>query len=178
MWIPLAILAVLSVVGGFINLPFPGWERFHHFLEPSVGAFEAHHGVPVAMGLIIGAAIGVAGVMAAYILYSKHRDTGELAPEVEKLQNPVYRGSINLWGVDRALYDFFVTGGGKFATVVWKWIDAGIVDGAVKFMAFMTGLFSEVFRRAQTGYVRNYALLMLVGVVAVVGGLLWGKFGR
>ena len=178
MWIPLAILAFLSVVGGFINLPFHGWERFASFLKPSVAAYEPHHGVSIAAGLAIGAAIGIAGVLAAYLLYSKRRETGELIPESEKQKNPAIRGSQNLWYVDQGLYQVFVTFGGKFATAVWKIIDKGIIDGIVGATAFITGLFSEIFRRAQTGYVRNYALTMLVGVVAVVGGLLWGYFGR
>ena len=182
MWIPLAILAVLSVVGGFLNLPeglgLPGAGMLHHFLEPSVGKAPVGHAFPVAIGLGIGFAVALLGVLLARSLYTKNNETGELAPMALKEKNPVYRGAQNLWFWDKGTYDLFVTSGGRFANGVWNIVDRGIVDGSVKALAFMTGFFSEVFRRVQTGYVRNYALMMLMGVVAVVGGLLIGYLGR
>ena len=104
----------------------------------------------------------------------KHRATGELLTEEQKAANPFYQGSTNLWGVDGFFNWLFVKLGGQVATGVWRIIDQRIVDGTITFFAGFIGFLSEAFRRIQTGYIRTYAMSMLVGVVAVVGGILWG----
>ena len=97
----------------------------------------------------------------------------ELAPEEQKMRNPIYRLLAEKWGFD-ALYNWlFIKVGGMFAErVLWKTIDVGLIDGTVNTTAGAVGLLSRVGRRVQTGLVRNYALIMLFGVVALVLALL------
>ena len=61
MWIPLAILAVLSAVAGFIGMPWN--NQFEKFLEPAVAHFEAHEAIPTAVGMAIGALAGLLGLI-------------------------------------------------------------------------------------------------------------------
>ena len=176
MWIPLAILAALSAVGGLIGIPdelSAGANKFEHFIEPALAPFAAHEGIDVKVGMGIGFMAGLLGIVIGYVLYAKHRVTGELIPETKKAVNPVYQGSANLWYVDGMFNSIFIRGGGTVAKIS-KFVDDWIVDGLVKFVVNLTGFFSEAFRQVQTGYVRNYALMMLFGVVAVLGGLFWG----
>ena len=93
--------------------------------------------------------------------------------EKQKASNPIYQGSANLWYVDRTFNDVFIRGGGVVAKIS-RVIDDWVIDGLVKLVANVAGFFSEAFRYVQTGYVRNYALMMLLGVVAVIGALLMG----
>jgi NADH-quinone oxidoreductase subunit L len=57
--------------------------------------------------------------------------------------------------------------------VLWKGMDAGVIDGAVNGAGRLTAAFAETLRPVQTGFVRHYALLVLAGAVAVVSYLLW-----
>ena len=85
-------------------------------------------------------------------------------------------GSANgLWAVDRNVVDGAVNGSGWF-TIFTSWvsglIDKYIVDGLVNLVGWILERSSFVFRRAQTGLIQNYALLMLVGVFVFVTYLL------
>ncbi len=62
-----------------------------------------------------------------------------------------------------------VKGGGDIARVAWLKFDAGFIDGLVNGIAWITGQFGRLFRVIQTGFVRGYALMMLVGGVAILG---------
>jgi NADH-quinone oxidoreductase subunit L len=69
---------------------------------------------------------------------------------------------------DRILGDAFR----GWAQILSQPIDMGIVDGAVNGIARLVGGSSQELRRTQTGYVRNYALAVLFGVVLILGYLL------
>jgi NADH-quinone oxidoreductase subunit L len=176
MWVPLAVLAVLSVAGGWIGTPFANW--FEHFLEPSVGKFEAHHGLPIVLGMAVGLAAGLAGILYARKLYGAKRDTAELMTAEQRAGSQLYQGSIKLWGVDSFLYDYAVVRGGKLAQFCWQGIDRIAIDGTINFLGGFAAFLSEGFRRLQTGYIRAYALTMMIGVVAVVLSLLMGNLSR
>jgi len=64
-----------------------------------------------------------------------------------------------------------VVGGSE--SFLWKWMDVGLIDGAVNGLAASWESVAEGARRAQTGFVRAYALAILGGAVAVLGYLLW-----
>ncbi len=57
--------------------------------------------------------------------------------------------------------------------LLWKRVDAGLIDGAVNRAGSITGAIAETLRPVQTGFVRHYALLVLAGAVAIVSYLLW-----
>ena len=57
--------------------------------------------------------------------------------------------------------------------LLWKRVDAGLIDGAVNRAGTLTGALAETLRPVQTGFVRHYALLVLAGAVGIVCYLLW-----
>jgi NADH-quinone oxidoreductase subunit L len=174
MLIPLVILAALSVVGGLIGTPYN--NIFEHFLRPSVADYKVEHAIHfMPWGALLGTAAGAFGIAMAYVLYSRRRETGDLLTAEQRTANPLYRGSLSLWGVDGFLTYLFVTVGGAFASI-WAWFDKYIIDGIVNLLANIAGILSETFRRMQTGYIRVYALSMLIGVVFVIAALLWPLF--
>jgi NADH-quinone oxidoreductase subunit L len=175
MMIPLYILAVLAVVAGFLLGPTGILERF---LEPSVaplklGGLEESSAVfSEYVGWGISTVVALAGIGLARFLYLAHMQTGELSTDAQKQRNLVYRIFAEKWGFDTFYNWLFIKEGGLFATnILWKGIDVGI-DNTVNGLAGSVGLLSRVGRRVQTGLVRNYALIMLAGVVALVLGLL------
>jgi len=168
---PLVVLALLSIFGGLIGLPWA--NQIEHFLAPSFpdkALLQPHHGIPVPLGLAVGAMVAVAAMLTGIVAYGRHRDTGELLAEQVKSKQPLYIAASRLWFVDAAANMAFVTGGGRFAEAVWHVVDQGIVDRLVNAVAFVAGLLSEMGRSIQTGYVRTYMTTMLVGVVVL---LIW-----
>lgn len=168
---PLIVLAILSIFGGLIGLPWA--SKIGHFLAPSFPdktLLDPHHGIPVPLGLTVGAIVAIAAMLTGVVAYARRRDTGELLPEQVKSKQPLYIAASRLWFVDAAANRVFVQEGGRFSEAVWRVVDRGIVDRLVNAVAFVAGLLSEIGRSIQTGYVRVYLTTMLLGVVVL---LIW-----
>jgi NADH-quinone oxidoreductase subunit L len=175
MTVPLMILAVLSVVGGFIGFPIvEGWNKFNEFLAPvfakGAPAEAAHHAVSfeVAM-MIVSMAIAGLGILLAYKLYIRNpRLPDQMAERYPTAYSMVYH---KYW-VDE-IYDWaFVGPLVRFSVFLWKIIDNILVDGTVNGVAAVARGGSEIFKRLQTGNIQGYALSILVGVVFLMGYLL------
>ncbi|MGC8784244.1 MAG: NADH-quinone oxidoreductase subunit L [Armatimonadota bacterium] len=174
MTVPLMILAVLSVVGGFIGgfAPLHIPNRFEAFLEPSAGlkvlGEEALGHLPVSVEWILVWASVAAAVLGIWFGWMRYRAG---LPESER----------ELTGIRRVLYNQYyydwlmVKGvglwlGGKIANWMWQFVDVRIIDGFVNGIAGFTGWVGNNLRRAQTGYVRNYAFTILIGAIVL---LIW-----
>ncbi|MFQ5770957.1 MAG: NADH-quinone oxidoreductase subunit L, partial [bacterium] len=174
MTIPLAILAFLSIVGGYIGIPHI-FNKFEHFLEPvfSQDAAKVSNEVTHAtleleltfMGISI--LIAFLGIGFAYLFYVKRTSLPEeLASKVRGL----YQFFYNKWYVDE-LYDAIIVRPVKFMAdiILWRWFDVKIIDGWVNGIAELLGRFSDKLRRIETGVVQNYALTIVMGVVILIG---------
>jgi len=176
MTMPLIVLAILSVVGGYIGLP-AHWlwgNRFEAFLEPVFGA-AAHEGAHLAEATeyaLMGTSVAVAllGLGLAYVLYIARPELPErLAKKAAGLYELIY----NKYYVDE-LYDLlFVRPTVALATWLWRVVDAGIIDGLVNGTAEAVAANSGMWRRLQTGNVQHYALSMLLGALAILGYYAW-----
>ncbi len=174
MMFPLYALAFLSVVAGIALGPT---HLLENFLEPSVARLPASEAggflAGPYTGYIISSIVAIVGLALAAALYRSHMQTGELKTEAEKVRNPLYNFFMDKWKFDRVYNFLFIRVGGQIADrLLWRTVDVGLIDGTVNGLAKIVGGLSQGLRRAQTGYVRNYALGMLVGVVALVLGLL------
>ena len=176
MTVPLIVLAALSVVGGLVGTPWA--NAFEHFLEPSIASrslIVQHEGMPAATGLLAGALVAALGVGTGLHAYRTKGKSGFLADERTRTSNPLFVGATNLWYIDGILSRIFIGGGGQFADRVWRWADRTLIDGAVNAVAWITGAVAEVVRRTQSGYLRSYAVTMLVGAAVVVAWVLGGS---
>jgi NADH-quinone oxidoreductase subunit L len=162
---PLVILAVLSVVGGALNLPFSDSVMFlEHWLEPSFGEalhaheFEQYEQLVLAVVATLAAA---GGILAAYMTWYRRRPE-----ELTRLEPVPLRRA---WYLD-AGYSAFMGGPGRWVADKTAYvIDAKVVDGAVNGVAALVRSGGSQLRKVQTGYVRNYALGVAGGVVLVLG---------
>ena len=83
-----------------------------------------------------------------------------------------------LWSFDGAVVDGVVNGaasGTMQSAVGSSWWDRWVVDGLVKTVAGFLGTLSWLARMIQTGYAQNYALAMILGVLVLIGYVLWGN---
>jgi NADH-quinone oxidoreductase subunit L len=165
MTLPMALLAVGSVAAGFLLVvvaPLGDW------LEPVFGVpEEAEHVVaPAVVGIVVTAVMAV-GVLAAWLFVGR-REVPEVAPA---RVSPVVRAARRSLYADAVNESLFMRPG-QWLTRALVWVDNRGVDGAVNGLAATLGGSSSRLGRAQTGFVRSYALGMLGGAVLVAGALL------
>jgi NADH-quinone oxidoreductase subunit L len=169
MTIPLIILGVLAVGGGWVELP-QGWlwgGAFTHFLEPVFGPFraEAAHGATGAIGLVAMLAT-FSGIALAYLFYIQRPELpGQIAASVSGF----YEVLVRKYYVDE-LYNLvfarFLFWGSD--TVLNRSVDHGLIDGIVNGAGLSVEESGEITRRSETGNVQVYAFVYLVGAVAIV----------
>ena len=190
MYVPLIVLAILSVVGGWLNVPeaikhmpvlgwVPSGEWLHHWLHPvtkaadevlltHVGPVSEHapFGGSEATWAAISLAIAVIVVVAATRILSRQ----VVKPVVESTE-PTGFGRVlyNKWYVDE-LYDRVVVrpliSASRFA---WRFIDQGIIDGTVNGAGKISQSLGWAGSRLQTGQLNTYAFAIVVGVLIVLG---------
>ncbi|MEJ5262973.1 MAG: NADH-quinone oxidoreductase subunit L [Ignavibacterium sp.] len=179
MTIPLIILAILSVIGGFIGIPeiFSGehGNQFHNWLAPlfkdadrKLMHFGLHSHFEELLLMIISVAGAAASIFLARYIYLKK-------PEIAARTANRFRGLYNLlWNkyyVDE-IYDVVIVN--PIVTlsrnVLWKIADNKIIDGTVNGAAKLVDIISASIRKIQTGVAQLYALVMVLGIAAT---LLW-----
>ncbi len=165
MLVPLVVLAGLSIVGGGLQLPFnSSTKRLEHWLEPVVHGAEHHisAGADDIKWLLAGIAVigALAGIFLAYTVYQRKR-----LPAIEP------KLLANAWYYDAGV-SALMGGPGRVAFEDAAWVDANVVDGAVNGTAFGVRSIGGVVRKLQTGFVRNYALGIGVGVIALLAWFL------
>jgi NADH-quinone oxidoreductase subunit L len=81
---------------------------------------------------------------------------------------PLYQLSFNKWYFDEIYHTSIVIPGTALAYACWRFFDVKVVDGIVNGMAWVVGLLGQLARPLQTGFVRNYALYVLLGAVILM----------
>jgi NADH-quinone oxidoreductase subunit L len=171
MTLPLVVLGFLALVAGFALSTFTGeGGRFQHFLEPVLGAPEAHGSLAGAFWLsALATGVAAAGAIVAWLLYGRRVDwlalrrryAGAWRPLAERLY------------VDQ-VYEFFTVNLGRaVAAFLARTVDQRGIDGAVNGLAELVGDGARRGRRVQSGLVRSYALGVLGGAVLIVAFLVF-----
>ncbi len=168
MTLPLQALAALSIVGGWVGIPLiAGANVFGDFLAPVFGGHvEAHHEVVFEiLMMVFSLAIAFIGIYAAYNLYVLKNDDGSAYAE---LWPGIHRLLVNKYYVDE-IYDALIVQPIKRASIwCWRVFEDGLVDAAVNGAGFFVRSLGGVLRHLQTGYVKSYAVSMLVGALVIL----------
>jgi NADH-quinone oxidoreductase subunit L len=172
---PLVVLAVLSVVGGWLAAPaFLGRpDYFANFLTPVFGGREsaevlgeaAAHTLELTLAFVaVGAALAGWGV--AYWLYLVRP---EKADGLAKSMAPAYRILLNKYYVDE-LYDAVIVKPLVWIStnVLWKVVDVEAIDGTVNGIAGGTTAIGDGVRHTQSGNTRSYAVWVVVGAILIL----------
>jgi len=196
MTVPMGVLAVLSIVGGYVGIPHVFWGGFNkigEFLAPVVGghgeaagghaafsllkaAYAAEGGGATAHGagsasmeltlMAISVVIALVGIFIAYVFYIWKP---ELPGILAEKRRTLYRVLVNKYFVDE-IYEFcFIDSLKSLGTGLWKGFDDVVIDGAVNGVGRLILGWGGVLRKIQTGFVQSYAFSMVIGGVIVVG---------
>ncbi len=187
---PLVLLAVLSIVGGWVGIG----NRFEHFLSPviqkvSVEQSAAQNGeataTPVSEGegaateskgteeLLMGVSvlIAFAGLGLAWFLYVKRP---ELPAKIAESLNGFYTLVRDKYRIDELYSAVIITPLVSFSrAVLWQSIDQKVIDGTVNESAVAACDVSQIVRQQQSGLVRSYAGWIAAGAAAVVAYMVW-----
>jgi NADH-quinone oxidoreductase subunit L len=197
MTIPLSILAVLSIFGGWINVPekvaksffggfgtLPMSEWLHHWLEPVTASADAIRlaqlGAPAYTSPIGGGHVlwgGISTVLALAVVLTTAKILSARKVELPEVQGEPTSGIRRIlyhkWYVDE-LYDrVIVRPIYRISRVLWQVVDRVVLDGAVNLVGSATrgiGWFGSLF---QTGQLNTYAFILAAGAVALLGLMLF-----
>jgi NADH-quinone oxidoreductase subunit L len=174
MVLPLIVLAIFSTIGGWIGLPggILWGDAFEHFLAPIAPTVTRGPGASISSVALsppvvsaIAFALAVIGIAAAWIFYLQNPGLpGRLA---ENLRGS-YRLLLRKYYVDE-LYNTLI-GRPLFwisQVVLFRGIDAGVIDGIVDGTGFGVESSGEGLRRIETGNVQHYAFVYVLGVLAI-----------
>ena len=200
MTVPLMVLAFLSFVGGALNLPFEGFHHLGHWLEYTLHEVESLPlnlgvaGISTVLALI--------AIYVSWLIYGRTPlRAGEVDPLKRRL-GAIFTGAENKWYVDELYHAIIVTPFVRISqfladvidwrfwhdwfheTVIagtYNWLsnialnryaDQRGIDAAANGLADVTQWLSVTLRKVQNGFVRTYALSVLLGVVLIVGYLI------
>jgi NADH-quinone oxidoreductase subunit L len=172
---PLMILAFFSIVAGYIGLPVVFGKNlnwFGNFLEPVIHpSHEAHLGLSTEWGLIgISVVVALAGIYLAYVFYIRKPQI----PHTLVSRFPfVYKLLYNKYYVDEFYNATIVNPMVKGSELVYNNFDLAVIDATVDGTASTTNFFGKMLSYFQTGLIKDYALIFLLGATLLLGFLLF-----
>ncbi len=192
MLVPLMILAVLSLVGGWVGVPasLGGSDHFDKFLAPvfhsTTPAAEAQ-GVPSEAStevpesgasrsqelLFTGISVSAAGLglLLAWLLYYRRPD---LPQEIARGLGRLYGAVANKYYVDELYAALFVTPLVDGSTrILWHGVDQNVIDASVNDAADGARHVSDTVRHMQSGNIRSYAGWVAVGAAVIIAYMVW-----
>ncbi len=165
MSVPLVILAVLSVIGGLVGsfslFGASKWQPITSFLapvlsiapEPSLSVQWISTGLSVLFGLL--------GILGAWLLYGK-------GFQYKENDNLLYQLVLHKYYIDEILDTLIIKPVLWLARTASRVLEESTLDGGSRGVAWVLRGSSAGLRKLQTGYVRNYALAIFIGLVLIV----------
>jgi len=198
--IPLMVLAALSLLGGALNLPFEGFHNLGHWLEHTLHEVESLPLNLQVAG--ISTVLALLAILFSWLIYGRNPlKAGQIDP-LKKPLGALFTGMENKWFVDEIYQTILLTPYTKISyfladVIDWKfwhdwfheaviagtynWVsnialndyaDQKGIDAFANWLGTATQSFSATLRKVQNGFVRSYALSVLLGVVFILGYLI------
>ncbi len=185
---PLVILAILSIVGGWVGIPeaLGGSSHFEHFLAPALvtpetlSTGEAVQQAAESSTELVFAGISVAaaltGFLFAWLLYYKRP---ELPDRITARIHGIYTMVAHKYYVDEGYSLLLIKPLLALSKYVfWRGVDQQIIDGTVNGAASASRSIGNGLRQMQSGNIRSYAAWVAAGGVAVIAYMIWWGVGR
>jgi len=168
MKIAMGALALLAIVGGLLQVP-KATHVVDHFLDPTFADSALYERDPssgaIALGLALGIALGLAGIAIAYYIWVKNPG---MSARIRERFAPVHKLLVNKWYFDEIIDALVVRPWQWFGSFAQQTFERVFVNGLL--VGGATGLArsaSSAVRAAQTGFLRYYAAMLVVGMVGL-----------
>ncbi len=166
--LPLVVLALLSLGGGALNLPGSHW--LETWLEHTF-----HGGQPGGFNWTVAiTSLGIAllGLLLAWLVYGRRPlASAETADPLARPLGPLFRGMQRKWWVDELYQAVIVRPYYALAGFLAGAVDQTVIDGIANGLGSLVRGAAQYWRGLQSGYVRSYALTILIGVVLMIAYL-------
>ncbi|MDZ7892885.1 MAG: NADH-quinone oxidoreductase subunit L [Rhodoferax sp.] len=183
-WVPLVLLAIPSVLIGYFTIgPMLHGDFFkdviyvNHTLHPAMEEISSKFHGAVAMAShslsTLPLWLAVAGVVSSYVFYMMFP---AIPAAIKRVAQPIYTLLENKYYLDWFNENVLARGARLLGTGLWKVGDQAIIDGAVVNGSWkLVGLLSGFVRKAQSGYLYHYALVMILGIFVLMTYFVWLK---
>ncbi len=175
MTIPLIVLGILSIIGGWAGIPhvmgeiLPGHppNLIQNWLSPVIGKVEAGHGSAVVEWALMAVSVSLAGLAAvlAYYSYVMHPKVAEAAA---KAFGPVHRAMANKYYVDEFYFGAIINPLVRTSKAIWYYVDVKLIDKATYVAGDLVSGLASFVKTVQSGKTQNYALYMAMGLVVII----------
>jgi NADH-quinone oxidoreductase subunit L len=172
---PLVVLAVLSVVGGWLAAPalLGGPDYFASFLAPVFASAQGAEAVNEATAhqleiilAIVAVASALIGLGVAFWLYLRQPGKPD---QIAKSMRPVYNTLLNKYYIDEFYAAVVIRPLMWISTnVLWKIVDVAGIDGTVNGIASGATSIGDAVRHTQSGNTRSYAVWVVIGALVVI----------
>ncbi|HET7145376.1 MAG TPA: NADH-quinone oxidoreductase subunit L [Anaerolineales bacterium] len=201
MTVPLMVLAGLSVLGGALNLPFEGFHNLGHWLAHTLGEVESLPLNLQVAGISTGLAL--LAIFISWLIYGRNPIKAVQVDPLKKALGPIFIGMESKWMIDEVYQAIIINPFKKLSqfladvidwrfwhdfvhdTVIlgtYNWIseialdryaDQKGIDTFFNNWGTVTQWASGIMRKVQNGFVRSYALSVMLGVVLILGYLIF-----
>ncbi len=183
-WVPLVLLAIPSVLIGYFTIgPMLHGDFFkdviyvNHTLHPAMEEISSKfHGAAAMASHSLSTLplwLAVAGVVSSYVFYMVFP---AIPAAIKRVAQPIYTLLENKYYLDWFNENVLARGARLLGTGLWKVGDQAIIDGAVVNGSWkLVGLLSGFVRKAQSGYLYHYALVMILGIFVLMTYFVWLK---
>ena len=200
MTVPLMILAALSVLGGALNLPFEGFHNLGHWLAHTLGEVES---LPLNLQVAgVSTVLALLAILISWLIYARKPFAKGQTDPLASL-GLLFKGMNNKWWIDELYHLLFINPYIKLSYFVaevidWRfwhdWFHEKVIMGTYNWISFIglnkyadqqgidafanglgtwTQSLAATLRKVQNGFVRSYALSILLGVVFILGYLIF-----
>ena len=181
MLLPLVLLAILSVAGGWVGIPaaLGGNNQIEHFLDPVFANGTAGEGIAAMTGhglelvlAVISVLVALVGFYIAYVFYYEKPGTAAALAERNKAAYSLVK---NKYWVDELYGAFLITPMLMFTRISELIVDHGLVDGSGAAAGATTRGLAWLTRKQISGNIRSYAGWLAIGAAAVIALMIFGN---
>ncbi|WP_293659935.1 NADH-quinone oxidoreductase subunit L [Rhodoferax sp. OV413] len=183
-WVPLVLLAIPSVLIGYFTIgPMLHGDFFkdaifvNHTLHPAMKELSAEFHGAAAMAMhslsTLPLWLAIGGVLTSYVFYILYP---AIPAAIQRVLQPIHTLLENKYYLDWINENVLARGARMLGLGLWKFGDQTLIDGAVVNGSWrLVGMVSRLVRKAQSGYLYHYALVMILGVFVLMTYFVWLK---
>jgi len=168
MLVPLILLSIGAIFAGFaFKELFIGYEGVNNFWGDSIFFLEPlSKDHPPFWFLILTPTLVILSIPIAYYLFIKNK---KLPAQIANINKPLYEFLLNKWYFDELYNILFVKPSKKFGLFLWKFFDLKVIDGfGPDGISSIIKRFSIKANKFQSGFIYQYAFVMLIGFSALL----------
>ncbi len=175
MTLPLIVLGILSLVGGWLGIPhllasvLPGHPEniLEGWVGPHVAEIQLQHYAHVVEWSLMGISVGIAGV-SAWVAYELYLHRAEKPKEIAEKIRPIYELVDNKYYVDEFYFGKIIDPLVEMSRGLWSYIDVNFVDKITYWLSDLILSAGGGLRSLQNGNMQQYALYMTCGIVVAI----------